>query len=241
MKLILEIKKRVKKHLLNSEAKNVPHNGKRSYDKIFVIGFNKTGTTSLYFTLKELGFNMGNQKVAEVMTYYMFKNNDFSELKPYCQTAEAFQDVPFSFPNIYKKLYILYPNAKFILTIRDSAEQWYLSLMNFHKSRYQKQGNDIPTIDDHMKSNYVFPGYKGIILKELFNYPETSLYSKLEYIKIYEQHITDVKTFFKTKKDNLIIVNVSKDGERNRLLNFLDVKPNRFLSSSFSKYKTTTQ
>ena len=106
MKLILEIKKRVKKHLLNSEAKNVPHNGKRSYDKIFVIGFNKTGTTSLYFTLKELGFNMGNQKVAEVMTYYMFKNNDFSELKPYCQTAEAFQDVPFSFPNIYKKLYI---------------------------------------------------------------------------------------------------------------------------------------
>ena len=108
-----------------------------------------------------------------------------------------------------------------------------------HKSRYQKQGNNIPTIDDHMKSNYVFPGYKGIILKELFNYPETSLYSKLEYIKIYEQHITDVKTFFKTKKDNLIIVNVSKDGERNRLLNFLDVKPNRFLSSSFSKYKTT--
>ena len=147
--------------------------------------------------------------------------------------------MPFSFPNIYKKLYILYPNAKFILTIRDSAEQWYLSLMNFHKSRYQKQGNNIPTIDDHMKSNYVFPGFNLLIKKELFNYPETPLYSKLEYIKIYEQHITDVKTFFKTKKDNLIIVNVSKDGERNRLLNFLDVKPNRFLSSSFSKYKTT--
>ena len=79
---------------------------------------------------------MGDQKVAEVMTYYMFKNNDFSELKPYCQTAEAFQDVPFSLPNIYKKLYILYPNAKFILTIRDSAEQWYSSLINFQKNRF---------------------------------------------------------------------------------------------------------
>lgn len=240
MKLILEIKKRVKKLLLNSEAKNVPVIGKRSYDKIFVIGFNKTGTTSLYFTLKELGFNMGDQKVAEVMTYYMFKNNDFSELKPYCQTAEAFQDVPFSLPNIYKKLYILYPNAKFILTIRDSAEQWYSSLINFQKNRFQKQGNDLPTIDDHMKSNYVFPGFNLLLKKELFNYPETPLYSKPAYIKIYEQHITDVKTFFKTKIDNLIIVNVSKDGERNRLLNFLDVKPNRFLSSSFSKYKATT-
>lgn len=36
MKLILEIKKRVKKRLLNSEAKNVPVIGKRSYDKILL-------------------------------------------------------------------------------------------------------------------------------------------------------------------------------------------------------------
>lgn len=239
MKLVIKIKKKIKNYLLNSEAKNVPVSEKRSYDKIFVIGFNKTGTTSLYITLKELGFNMGNQKVAEVMAYYMFKNNDFSELKPYTQSAEAFQDIPFSLPGIYKKLYLLYPNAKFILTIRDSAAQWYTSLINFHKKRFNKLEGNLPTIDDHMKSNYVFPGYNNFILKNNFNYPETPLYSKLAYVDIYEKHIIDVKAFFKSKKDNLIVINVSKKGERNRLLKFLGVKPNRLLSASFGVHKKT--
>lgn len=240
MKIISAIKRRIKSRLIGWEANRVTSTEKRSYDKVFVIGFNKTGTTTLYFTLKGLGFNMGEQRVAEVMSYFMFKNNDFSELKAYCQTGEAFQDIPFSAPGVYTKLFALHPNAKFILTIRDSAEQWYNSLVNFQKQKHQKQGEELPTEADYLKSTYVFPGYMIPKFKCIFNYPDVPLFDKQVYQQVYEKHTADVTNFFKDKKEQLLILNVSKKGERHRLLAFLEVKPSRFLSDSFSRFKKTT-
>ncbi len=240
-RIVPKIKKQIKEFLLKKEAKGVPSSIQRGYSKVFVIGFNKTGTTTLYQTLKGLQFKMGDQRVAEVLTYFMYKNNDFTELEHYCTTAEAFQDVPFSFPQQFKKIHKFYPDAKFILTTRDSSEQWYDSLVNFHRDRYQKKGNELPTIEDYMLSNYVFPGYIIPIIKNIFNYPEIPLYHKEHYINIYEKHIDDVKAFFKDKQDKLLIINVSKSGERKRLLEFLKVKPSRFLSADFSRFKKTKQ
>lgn len=239
MKIVSEIKRQIKGYLLKKEAKGLPVSNQRGYSKVFVIGFNKTGTTTLYNTLKGLQFKMGDQRVAEVLTYFMYKNNDFTELEHYCITAEAFQDVPFSFPQRFKKFHKLYPDAKFILTIRDSSEQWYNSLVNFHRGRFQKKGNELPTIKDYMRSNYVFPGSMIPTFKNIFNYPEIPLFHKEHYINVYEKHIDDVKVFFKDKQDKLLIINVSKSGERKRLLEFLKVKPSRFLSSDFSRFKKT--
>ena len=47
----------------------------KSYDKVFVIGMNKTGTTTLYATLKDLGFEMGDSKVGEVMAAEYFQTD----------------------------------------------------------------------------------------------------------------------------------------------------------------------
>lgn len=239
MKIVPKIKRHIKEFLLKKEAKGVPASTQRGYSKVFVIGFNKTGTTTLYHTLKGLQYKMGDQRVAEVLTYFMYKNNDFTELEHYCTTAEAFQDVPFSFPHRFKKLHELYPDAKFILTVRDSSEQWFDSLVNFQRGRYQKKGNELPTIDDFMRSNYIFPGSMIPIYKNIFNYPVIPLYQKEHYINVYEKHIDDVKVFFKNKQDKLLIINVSKSGERKRLLEFLKVKPSRFLSADFSRFKKT--
>ena len=239
IKIVSKIKRQIKGYLIKKEAKGVLHSNQRGYTKIFVIGFNKTGTTTLYNTLKGLEFKMGDQKIAEVLTYFMYKNNDFTELEYYCSTAEAFQDVPFSLPQHFKKLHELYPDAKFILTVRDSSEQWYDSLVNFHRRRFQKKGNELPNIDDFMRSNYIFPGSIIPIYKNIFNYPEIPLFHKEHYINVYEKHIDDVNAFFKDKQDKLLIINVSKSGERKRLLEFLKVKPSRFLSSDFSRFKKT--
>ena len=39
----------------------------KTYSKVFCIGFNKTGTTSVEVALRNFGFKIGEQKVAEVL------------------------------------------------------------------------------------------------------------------------------------------------------------------------------
>ena len=64
-------------------------------EKIFCIGFNKTGTTTLLHTLKELGYKMGNQARGELL-FFDWYNRNFNPIVKYCKTADAFQDIPFS-------------------------------------------------------------------------------------------------------------------------------------------------
>lgn len=100
--------------------------------KVFCIGENKTGTTSVGFALKKLGFSLLPQKEFEkiYINEVIFDNykNFFKLISKY----DAFQDIPFSKWDFYKKIYEKYPNERYILTIRDS-EAWFNSLFNFHK------------------------------------------------------------------------------------------------------------
>ncbi|MEW6132914.1 MAG: sulfotransferase [Pseudomonadota bacterium] len=102
------------------------------HKKIFCIGRNKTGTTSLAAALRELGVRVGNQKPAELLLKD-WAVRDFRRLVAYCHTAQAFQDIPFSLPYTFQAMDMHFPESKFILTVRDSADQWYHSLVKFHK------------------------------------------------------------------------------------------------------------
>ena len=100
--------------------------------KIFVIGSNKTGTTSLGAALKNLGFRLGSQLEAELLLDDWAQRN-FRRLIKYCRSAEAFQDIPFSLDYTFQAMDAAFPNSKFILSVRDSADQWYQSLTRFHE------------------------------------------------------------------------------------------------------------
>ena len=104
----------------------------RNRRKVFVIGFNKTGTTSIQSALKELGYILGDQASAERLLKDVMQNN-YEQLLDYCNEGEAFQDVPFSIPGIYKVLDSNFKGSKFILSVRNDSEQWFSSLVNFHK------------------------------------------------------------------------------------------------------------
>jgi hypothetical protein len=92
----------------------------RNTSKIFCIGFNKTGTTSLYHALLREGLKVGDQPTAErLLASYV--DGDFDPIVEYCKTARAFQDVPFSMPNTYRHLYHAFPDAKFILSVREEV------------------------------------------------------------------------------------------------------------------------
>ncbi|NNK80793.1 MAG: hypothetical protein HKO93_04780, partial [Flavobacteriales bacterium] len=63
--------------------------------KIFCIGANKTGTTSVEKALIDLGYRMGDQKKA-LHLIEDYKRREFKPIIRFCKTADAFQDAPFS-------------------------------------------------------------------------------------------------------------------------------------------------
>jgi hypothetical protein len=92
--------------------------------KVFCIGFQKTGTTSLYAALERLGYRtaavVGRDWTAERLA---------AEGARLCiETArdyDAAQDMPW--PLFFRELDAAYPGSKFILTVRD-PESWFASI-----------------------------------------------------------------------------------------------------------------
>src|SRR5690606_21421655 len=139
---------------------------KKKKTKVFCIGAGKTGTTSIEKALSDFGFKMGDQIKAELLLDDYAKRN-FKAIIEYCKTADAFQDAPFCFQHTYQALDQSFPNSKFILTIRDSDDQWYQSLLNFHKKTVNKE-NKVPSWDDLNNSTYRYKGYRADVRKNVF-------------------------------------------------------------------------
>jgi hypothetical protein len=98
------------------------------------VGLPRTGTTSLAVALEILGFgpchNMDDifrdsNRTLKFIPAYNREKVDFHELmKGYGSTV----DVPTA--DFYKEICQAYPNAKVILTVRDSDEKWFESFQN---------------------------------------------------------------------------------------------------------------
>ncbi len=193
-------------------------------NKVFCIGLNKTGTTTIEQVLKDWGYRIGYQKAGEMLLNDWGKR-DFKKLMLFVKTADAFQDAPFSFPYTFIVLQQKYPNAKFILTIRDSAEQWYNSITKFHSKRWGDD-NGIPPTEEQLKNaHYNYKGRPYIANQLLFNTPKGDPYNKEVLISYYNHHIYSVQEYFRHIPDNLITVNVSRQSDYIRLAEFLGKDP----------------
>lgn len=190
--------------------------------KVFGIGFNKTGTTSLTAAMRELGYVIGNQRTAEMMEDDWAVRN-FSKLFKYCRTAQFFQDFPFSFHYTFIALDQKFKDSKFILTMRDSPEQWYNSVVNFHSRIYGKNGR-IPTKEDLQNATYIYTGrpWKMRILKGMPD--EEDLYNKEMLIDSYNRHNRMVKEYFMHRPDDLLVLNVAEAGAFRKLSKFLGIE-----------------
>jgi len=193
--------------------------------KYFCVGSNKTGTTSLARAFKNEGFIVGNQREAELLTEDYFKG-DFKKILKYCKTAEAFQDVPFSWPDTYKKLDKNFSNAKFILTVRDSSDQWYNSVVNFHAKIFGK--GKIPNWELLKNTEYVYRGWAHEIIQKLYNLTlNDDPYDKEVLIDHYEKHNNDVLNYFKDRSEDLLVINLSEKDAYQRFCNFIGVKSDK--------------
>lgn len=190
--------------------------------KVFCIGRNKTGTTSLKIALRRLGYFVGDQKEAELIFDRTYHKGDFGPIIAYCRSYQAFQDVPFSFPETYRHLDQAFPGSKFILTVRDSPEQWYKSITRFHAKIFG--GGTLP---DHATLRAVKNdrlGYPGR-LPQLYGTPQDDPYNREKMIASYSAHNEAVLAYFRDRPDDLLVLNVAQPGGFRKLADFLGVPP----------------
>lgn len=196
---------------------------KKQNSKIFCIGSGKTGTTSVEKAFKDLGYKVGDQVKGELFIDD-YINRNFQPILNFCKTAEAFQDAPFCFKHTFIALDQYFKDAKFILTIRDTEEQWYNSLVNFH-TKVHAGGQNIPTVQDLKNAEYRYQGYAWDVRSKVFGFNEhENPYDKDKFISYYNSHNRSVLDYFRFK-DNLLVINLSDESSYERFCKFLNRKP----------------
>jgi hypothetical protein len=195
--------------------------------KVFCIGMNKTGTTSLKAALAEFGYKVGNQPDAERLLPNYLQGN-FEPIINYCKTANAFQDIPFSYTETFPYLDKAYPGSKFILTIRDNADEWYNSLTRFHAKIFNTTDKKPPTAKQ-LKDKLDYRGrnwfYKSIV--EAFQTDDQNPYNEKVLKTYYDNHIKVIESYFDNRPNDLLKINIKDTNSYARLASFLSKKPLR--------------
>ena len=209
---------------------------KKQYNKIFSIGFNKTGTTSVEALLRELGFLLPNQQEQEITLVKELHKGNLASLTEFCSNYDAFQDLPFAQGQTYVQADALFPDSKFILTVRDS-QAWFDSLVRFHLKGILKRAG-VTRIEDanegtfkdqnnYLYTNYSYENFKrqiAIVEDNKIKFDWSLLYDKSYYIRMYEQRNMEIIKYFQGRENDLLVIDIEKERDTGRLLRFLDIK-----------------
>ncbi len=177
--------------------------------KVFCIGFQKTGTSSMRDALEQLGFSV---------TGVFGRQTPLDELRAtYVKTGlavardyDAVEDMPW--PLMFRELDAAFPGAKFILTIRET-ERWYRSIHDHFGPRpYHIQqltyGDDAGTPVGH----------------------------EARYKSVYEAHNAAVLDYFAERPEDLLVMRLEQGDGWQKLGNFLgmDVPEGQFVRTNSS-------
>lgn len=162
--------------------------------KIFGVGLNKTGTTTLGQSAKLLGYRCTScsRELLEDVTI----KNDFSRIKDTVNQFDLFEDWPW--PLIYKELDAMFPGSKFILTVRKDANVWLNSLKQ-HSMKTPPRG--------HFRK-----------LAYGYNYPHRH---EREHLDFYKIHNDDVRSYFKARDSDFMEICWENGHGFEELCNFL--------------------
>lgn len=175
--------------------------------KVFLIGENKTGTTSLKKAFKILNYKVCPEKfwyLNDLKHLYDFTSNKPEYFLSLTNNYEFFEDRPWNLKDFYKKIYSIYPDCKFILTERD-PKNWLMSYRRWSIKVSLKTRKQYIII-----SNYLFGCDDWISLDDdkVINY--------------YSNRNLEIKNFFENK-NNLLIMDLEKGDGWEKLCNFLNI------------------
>ena len=98
--------------------------------KVFGIGLHKTGTTTLAECLRILGHNVCPEELA-YLTRQEVVSGIYGTVLRMAKRYDAFEDSPWNYKNFYQTLDAVFPEAKFVLTVRSNDYRWFKSLLRW--------------------------------------------------------------------------------------------------------------
>lgn len=204
---------------------------RKSFNKIFGIGYNKTGTNSLSRILQRYGFDMPNQREQEARLTQQCFATHYGELSSFVAKYDAFQDLPFSQEDLYVAADALFPNSKFILTLRD-PEEWFNSMCRFQQKIYGLGDlNKVTEADVKEKFGYLYPGYgHANKQRQLTNFVDgkksvdwSKLYDKDYNITSYTQRNNRIQRYFANAPDKLLVIDLTREKTTRKICEFLNI------------------
>lgn len=167
--------------------------------KVFCIGFHKTGTSSLAKALDLLNFRvcrrmgMLQDHLTKKNIPEQLKKGELDEIFEAVREFDAFSDNPWAI--LFKELDKKFPNSKFILSTRDE-NNWLKSVLNYFKD-YETEIRAI-----------IYGAASPIGNEEL-------------YLNRYLKHNLEVKEYFKDRPEDLLVIDIAEQKEWTELCHFL--------------------
>lgn len=167
-------------------------------NKVFGIGLSKTGTQSLAAALRILGYRT---------IHYPWNWNDIV-------SNDASLDI--SVIPYYKYLYEIFPDSKFILTLREK-ESWLSSC----KKHFSADNTKEPFRSKHTDEWQPRDFHIAAIEHSIYG---TYLYDRDKFKRVYNNHVAEVERFF-YNSDRLLTINVIQEPSPwKKLTDFLDIE-----------------
>ena len=160
--------------------------------KVFGIGYQKTGTTTLRDALRILGYRVKDTTPRALIPILRGR---WAKVRSILAPYDAAEDTPWY--KIYPELDRLFPGSKFILTERD-PEGWYRSVSR-HIGDYRAAMHE-----------WVYGRGKGL--------PKDD---KKHTLSIYTQHSAKVRAYFADRPEDLLILDFTQGDGWEKLCAFL--------------------
>lgn len=165
------------------------------FNKVFGIGFHKTGTSTLGECFRQFGFRHNGFNPVQFRNYVA---GDMDRVIDNASSFDSFENWPWAL--IYRELDEAFPNSRFVLTTRIDTDIWFDSLCG-HSKRWKG-----PTeFRDHVYG---------------CSYPDQS--NKDHHVAVYQKHNQDVRDYFTGRDCLLEVCWEAGDGWR-QLADFLDM------------------
>lgn len=152
--------------------------------KVFCLGFHKTGTTSLYDALRQLGYRVC-ATVGHDWTIDALRERGAAFCIETMKDFDAAEDMPW--PLYYRELDQAYPGSKFILTVRD-PEDWFRSIDN-HFGERAAPLHALVYGDDAMQARH----------------------ARERWIAAFNAHNAAVKDYFSDRPSDLLVMDLSRN------------------------------
>ncbi len=172
--------------------------------RIFGLGFQRTGTSSLHAAFQSFGYDSAHWLSAEWARSIWWETNKWGRSRT-LEQSYAISDNPI--PVLYKKLDVAYPGSKFVLTVRDENE-WLASIEQF----WTYDGNPQRWTWDEDGFSHKMHGI---------------LYGRIDFnaevfLARYRKHNDDVTRYF-AGRDNFLRIDVNEYTTMEALTTFLGV------------------